>query len=147
MRPVLDPPVTEIIGIRLRFDSPRRRQFQTVGNAVPFGVGNRLLACRETEPHLFLGSAAADPAHQRIGPLRQGWLELQQPFVRRGPAGLHGVLRRLEYAGTHDTSHCNWSGRRDSNPRPPVPKTGALTRLRHAPIARGTYGRRPTYAS
>src|SRR5580692_1864568 len=30
----------------------------------------------------------------------------------------------------------NWSGRRDLNSRPPVPQTGALTRLRHAP----TYG-------
>ena len=27
-----------------------------------------------------------------------------------------------------------WSERRDLNPRPPVPQTGALTRLRHAPI-------------
>src|SRR5262245_6834297 len=26
-----------------------------------------------------------------------------------------------------------WSGRRDLNPRPPVPQTGALTGLRHAP--------------
>src|ERR1700679_1946317 len=26
-----------------------------------------------------------------------------------------------------------WSERRDLNPRPPVPQTGALTRLRHAP--------------
>ena len=29
----------------------------------------------------------------------------------------------------------SWSGRRDLNPRPPVPKTGALTRLRHAPLS------------
>jgi hypothetical protein len=27
-----------------------------------------------------------------------------------------------------------WSERRDLNPRPPVPQTGALTRLRHAPM-------------
>src|SRR5215470_19594142 len=31
-----------------------------------------------------------------------------------------------------------WSGRRDLNPRPPVPQTGALTGLRHAPT--GTAG-------
>ncbi len=30
--------------------------------------------------------------------------------------------------------HNEWSERRDLNPRPPVPQTGALTRLRHAPI-------------
>src|SRR5215472_1971148 len=40
-----------------------------------------------------------------------------------------------------------WSGRRDSNPRPPVPKTGALTRLRHAPMAGGTYVRWPARAT
>jgi hypothetical protein len=28
-----------------------------------------------------------------------------------------------------------WSGRLDLNQRPPVPQTGALTRLRHAPMA------------
>ena len=27
-----------------------------------------------------------------------------------------------------------WSGQRDSNPRPPAPKAGALARLRYAPI-------------
>ena len=27
-----------------------------------------------------------------------------------------------------------WSGQRDSNPRSPVPQTGAITRLRYAPI-------------
>ena len=27
----------------------------------------------------------------------------------------------------------NWSGRRDSNSRPPAPKAGALTRLRYVP--------------
>src|SRR5205823_12062981 len=31
------------------------------------------------------------------------------------------------------------SGRWDSNPRPPVPQTGALTRLRHAPRHRIRY--------
>ena len=31
-------------------------------------------------------------------------------------------------------SACNyWSGRQDSNLRPPAPKAGALTRLRYAP--------------
>src|SRR5438105_5503194 len=29
-----------------------------------------------------------------------------------------------------------WSERRDLNSRPPVPQTGALTRLRHAPVPR-----------
>jgi hypothetical protein len=28
-----------------------------------------------------------------------------------------------------------WSGWRDSNPRPPAPKAGALTKLRHIPLA------------
>ena len=28
-----------------------------------------------------------------------------------------------------------WSGRRDSNPRPPAPKAGALTKLRYSPCA------------
>ena len=27
-----------------------------------------------------------------------------------------------------------WSGQRDSNPRPPAPKAGALARLRYAPV-------------
>jgi hypothetical protein len=27
----------------------------------------------------------------------------------------------------------NWSGWRDSNPRPPAPKAGALTKLRYIP--------------
>jgi hypothetical protein len=31
-----------------------------------------------------------------------------------------------------------WSGRRDLNPRPPVPQTGALTGLRHAPTDKTT---------
>jgi hypothetical protein len=29
-----------------------------------------------------------------------------------------------------------WSGWRDSNPRPPAPKAGALTKLRHIPLNR-----------
>ena len=29
-----------------------------------------------------------------------------------------------------------WSGWRDSNSRPPAPKAGALTKLRHIPINR-----------
>ena len=37
-------------------------------------------------------------------------------------------------AGRH-LSYCfNWSEREDLNLRPPVPQTGALTRLRYAPI-------------
>ena len=28
----------------------------------------------------------------------------------------------------------SWSGQRDSNPRPPAPKAGALAKLRYAPI-------------
>src|SRR5262249_7868246 len=30
----------------------------------------------------------------------------------------------------------NWSGRRDSNPRPPDPQSGALARLRYVPMRR-----------
>jgi hypothetical protein len=41
----------------------------------------------------------------------------------------------------HD--HYGWSGRRDSNPRPPVPKTGALTRLRHAPLTENSSNFKP----
>jgi hypothetical protein len=44
-----------------------------------------------------------------------------------------------------------WSGWRDSNPRPPAPKAGALTKLRYIPCAAPVPGRRhdlrPTRAS
>src|SRR6476620_11559498 len=39
-----------------------------------------------------------------------------------------------------------WSERRDSNSRPPVPQTGALTGLRYAPPMRPDYSQRPSRA-
>jgi hypothetical protein len=36
---------------------------------------------------------------------------------------------------------CDQSGWRDSNPRPPAPKAGALTKLRYIPAPRGAAGR------
>ena len=51
------------------------------------------------------------------------------------------------------TASCllTWSGWRDSNPRPPAPKAGALTKLRYIPCAAPVPGRRhdlrPTRAS
>lgn len=44
------------------------------------------------------------------------------------PETLLGAMARIR------DSLVGWSGRRDSNPRPPVPQTGALTRLSHAPM-------------
>ncbi len=42
-------------------------------------------------------------------------------------------------AGPHFRTNV-WSVWRDSNPRPPVPKTGALTRLRYTPLPAGRSG-------
>src|SRR5581483_3282268 len=86
---------------------------------------------------------AADPAHQRVGTPGFGWLVFQHPFIRPGPAGLHRGLGRLINPGGHERvvslqagMRSAWSGRPDSNRRPRVPKTRALTRLRHAPTLR-----------
>ena len=48
--------------------------------------------------------------------------------------GLEGRCSiRLSYGRRIDPPD-DWSGQRDSNPRPPAPKAGALARLRYAPI-------------
>src|SRR5258708_31362009 len=40
----------------------------------------------------------------------------------------------------HETPELHlWSGWRDSNPRPPAPKAGALTKLRHIPYGTEAY--------
>ena len=57
---------------------------------------------------------------------RRGFFCRARPkTLARGPAWHSFADRR---------SANEWSERRDLNPRPPVPQTGALTRLRHAPI-------------
>ena len=57
--------------------------------------------------------------------------------------GSHNLTKKLrnistkEHRSTHQKKWLNGvllSGRRDSNPRPPAPKAGALTGLRYAPI-------------
>ena len=50
---------------------------------------------------------------------------LSVPFARSGR--LREMVELLRFSGVF------WSERRDLNSRPPVPQTGALTRLRHAP--------------
>src|SRR5262245_4393763 len=55
--------------------------------------------------------------------------------------GLHGSalrLRRLAATDVAQAAEC-WSERRDLNPGPPVPQTGALTGLRYAPPTRHVY--------
>ena len=51
----------------------------------------------------------------------------EQAGLRVGPVGV------VHAWSVDHRSPLGWSGRRDLNSRPPVPQTGALTRLRHAP--------------
>lgn len=64
-------------------------------------------------------------------PLRRRVLypvELRAPYLVSYRATLVESFRNVD-----------WSGRWDSNSRPPVPKTGALTRLRYAPTREANY--------
>src|SRR4051794_8450936 len=146
MSPVFHPVPLEVVRVRLRLDPAGLRQLDLILEASPFSVSDRLFARVEEHLHLSLGVAATDPAHQRIRDSPVCGNKLQRPVLGLGPPGLHRGLRGLEDTGTHAKPLCygvdargspapampprtitfDWSGRRDSNPRPPVPKTGAL---------------------
>ncbi len=145
MRPVLEPTVAEIVSVGLRLHVPFQRQFEIEGNAILLRVGDGFLARSEGQPAPAPGyprCRSQRPSGDR-GAAWRGRLEVQRPLMGAGTAGLHRRgLRRLIDTRAHDTSRCRWSGRRDRNPRPPVLKTGALTRLRHAPLT-PSYGNGP----
>src|SRR5213080_87168 len=87
-----------------------------------------------------MAEKAAEPHQETEGPTAKF---ARAPGIRVAVAlepakGEHG--RETDQGdGDQDRDHSaflgGWSGRRDSNPRPPAPKAGALTRLRYAPRA------------
>src|SRR3954452_3840158 len=63
--------------------------------------------------------------------------KIRQNRTHRAPAPHRRVTaaRRMNSPiAAYAAASLKWSERRDLNSRPPVPQTGALTRLRHAPI-------------
>src|ERR1700689_5144856 len=129
MRPGNDAVRREIIGIRQDLAGDRLRLLDPVGNAVAFGVVDRLLLGVEVELHLRLHVGRTRPAHQWLDLARLLGLIFEHPLIFPLPR-LHGAAGRLIDASGHDgpqvLSSLRWSGQQDLNLRPEVPKTSAL---------------------
>lgn len=54
-------------------------------------------------------------------------------FVYLRPGALDFIQKKGETAYLQLPPYLKWSGRKDSNLRPPAPKAGALTGLRYTP--------------
>lgn len=72
---------------------------------------------------------------------RTGWTRTSDPLLRRQmlyPTELQAQFKDYDCQPSHHFNRGilgkSWSGQRDSNPRPPAPKAGALAKLRYAPI-------------
>src|SRR5262245_33526101 len=87
MRPGLRPSVPEIVGVGKLLRLAFMRLEDLVGDAVPLGVGDRLLARVELEPDLAPRVVGRGVAHQRVDLRRHLRLPLQHPAHRRRLAG------------------------------------------------------------
>src|SRR5215831_7984916 len=131
MRPAVEAPKFEVVGVGLWLQFGLLRLFDAEGNAMPCGVGNGFFLARKLQADLRSRIVGARPAHQRLDGSRAFRLINEHPFVCASAALLHRGLCRLEDAGNHVVSHHSpltgrWSGQQDSNLRPPAPKAGAL---------------------
>src|SRR6184192_3165704 len=87
-----------------------------------------------------MAEKAAEPHQETEGPTAKF---ARAPSIRvavalepaKGEQGRETDQGDGDQDGNHSVYLSEWSGRRDSNPRPPAPKAGALTRLRYAPRA------------
>src|SRR5215207_6057194 len=153
MRPLADAVELEIVGVGDRPALRLLRLLDPVGDALAGRVGDRLLLRVEPQLHLLARVAGRRPAHQGLDLARLDAVELEQPLLRPGLAGLHRGLGGLVDAGGGHRSAClfsarRWSGRPDSNQRPSAPKADALpdcatprtSRPRPRWLARGTGG-------
>ena len=83
------------------------------------------------------GGVGVQPEHpHHMAPVGGGRYRVLQLGV--GP-GAFGLLRSSHISTVTPGADINpvfelWSGRRDSNPRPSVPQTDTLTKLRHVPF-------------
>src|SRR5580658_2239789 len=81
------------------------------GDAVTLGVGDRLLASLEQQPHLAVHVGGLGPAHQRVGEAGARRLEFQDPLLGLRFARLHGVAGRKEDAREHGVPKKTSDGR------------------------------------
>jgi hypothetical protein len=73
---------------------------------------------------------------EKLGRSRGSYLRFADHLARLQAVEPHAMAERLielEREVTRSICALNWSGWPDSNRRPPAPKAGALTKLRHIP--------------
>ena len=99
MRPLADAVELEIVGVGDRPALRLLRLLDPVGDALAGRVGDRLLLRVEPQLHLLARVAGRRPAHQGLDLARLDAVELEQPLLRPGLAGLHGGLGGLVDAG------------------------------------------------
>ena len=133
---------TEIIGVILVLYASGLWILYARGQFVLLGEGQGLFLAVELQADLATGIRGTNPAHQGVSLFGRFRFEFKHPTFDVLTPGLHGRPSWFENSnfGHIANSLGKWSGREDSNLRPPAPKAGALpdcaTPRQVAPVTR-----------
>src|SRR3954465_9709014 len=110
VRPGFAAPECKIVGVRGWSARLLLGLDHLIGNTLALAIGDSLFLGVESQRELLVHVAGTGPAHQRLDFASLLRLIVELPLLCLGSPGLHGVFRRLKYAGSHGSNPVRMRG-------------------------------------